>query len=151
MIRGLSFEIPQQITDTLWKILSAADISKYFWYCDQSQTEVWGTEGGNDFFSQEFYDGESFSKHIQLVHHIIFLKLQARFTPQHHQNIHSYDAFASSDCQLLMLVNDCVYVEIYIKDQSVIDAIFERAKLLGYSKIKYITSNNDVRTKMDVL
>lgn len=151
MIRGVSFEIPQKTTNTLWKILSAIDISKYFWYCVKNQTEVWNNVFNNDFFSKEYYDGDSFSKCIRFDHYIVFLKLQAHSFPHFFHNIHSYDEFFKSDCQFIILAYDCEFVEIYIKDRIAADSIFKRAKLLGYNNVHYITASNDVRIKMDVL
>ena len=73
MKRGVSFEIPQQTADTLWQILSAIDIYKYFWVVIEDQTEVWDSRYENDFFRQRCYTGKNFAKCIQQDHHIVFL------------------------------------------------------------------------------
>lgn len=151
MVRGLSFIIPQNITNTLWQILNSIDVSKYSWYCVNNQTEVWDDVLGNDFFHKEYYSGDEFLKQIQKKQRIIFLKLQAHSSSHSIQNIHSYNEFVESDCELILLVNDCEYVEIYIKEHLNVDLIYKQIKRLGYNDVNYITEHNDNRKKMDVL
>jgi len=149
--RGVSFEIPQQTADTLWQILSAIDIYKYFWVVIEDQTEVWDSRYENDFFRQRCYTGKNFAKCIQQDHHIVFLKLQAYLLPHAFQNVLSYEEFMAGDCQFVMLIYDCENVEVYIKDRAVLDSVFNRANALGYYNVNFITDLNDTRTKMNVL
>ena len=151
MTRGVSFDIPQITGNSLWQILNCLDVEKYCWYNIDSQNEVWESPHGELFFKKEFYDGEEFLKCIALDHYIIFLKLQAYFDNSNFFDIHTYEEFQKSDCQLLLLINDCEYVEIYAKDQAVIEAIYENALKNNFTKVKYTTESNDGRTKMDVL
>lgn len=151
MKRGVSFEIPQKATDSLWEILRVVDIYKYFWYVIEDQTEVWDSSYENDFFRQRCYAGKNFAKCIQQDHHIIFLKLQAYLLPHAFQNVLSCEEFMAGDCQLVMLIHDCENVEVYIKDRSVLDSVFNRANALGYYNVNFITDLNDTRTKMNVL
>ncbi len=151
MVRGISFEIPQKATDSLWKILSAIDVSKYFWYVIENQTEAWNSSYENDFFGQRCYDGQDFIKCIQQDQHIVFLKIEAYLSPQTFQNIPSYRAFMKSDCQFVLLIYDCKYVELYIKDYAILNSVFNRVKSLGYYNANFITDLNDNRTEMNVL
>ncbi|MGO5549103.1 DUF2691 family protein [Wansuia hejianensis] len=151
MIRGVSFNIPQLKSNTLWKIFSAIDINKYYWYIIQSQTEVWDNLLENDFFKQECYPGEEFSTCIQSNHYIVFLKLQAYSTFTNMRNMCEYNDYIKSDCQLILLVHDCEYVELYSKDQYTINLIYQRAAANGYKEIEYIMDNNDGRKVLDIL
>lgn len=151
MIRGISFEIPQITTDTLYKIFSTIDISKYCWYNIKNQTEVWDESLKKDFFCKEYYSSQDFLKCIQSNYYIVFLKLQAYSLSHNFKNICSYNDFIDSDCQLILLINDCEYVEIYSKDQNVLSAIFQAAINSNYNNIRYITDTNDGRTKMNIL
>lgn len=151
MIVGVSFEIPQETTNVLWKILSSIDISKYFWCCDRTQTEVWDKTFQNDFFNQEYYTGDQFSQYVQNDHRIVFLKIQAHFSLGNFQNIHLYNEFVNSDCQILVLIYDCENVEIYMKNPMELLAIFENAKANDYQNVAVITDSNITREKMDIM
>lgn len=150
MVRGVSFKaIPSSYM--LYQILKCISIEKYYWYNIDSQSEVWDKSRGTTFFEKEIYDGKSFFKRINVDHFIIFLKLQAYFTNSSFVDIHNYEEFKRSDCQLILLIYDCQYVEIYAKNQTVSKEILENALTNHYTEIQYITDSNDGRTKMDVL
>jgi len=155
MNRGVSFRIPQVVGDVLWQILKCINVENYCWYNLISQNEAWSYENnskGNAFFLEsDYYDGKSFWQNIHTKYYIIFLKLQAYFENGVFFDIHTYADFLRSDCQLLLLIYDCEYVEIYAKSEKTIKAIFENAIANNYVEIKYITESNDGRTGMDVL
>lgn len=151
MIRGISFQIPQMTTNTLWEFLRDIDIKRYFWYIISDQSEVWDEFHKKDFFDRDLYNGFDFFNLIQTNHYIIFLKLQMFLELCNFKNLHTYDDFINNDCKLILLVYDCEYVEIYSKNIATIDAIYQRAKANGYNNIEYITDMNDGRTKMDIL
>lgn len=65
------------------------------------------------------------------------------------EKISNYQDFLNSNCELALFIYDSVYVEIYCKDESVIEKI--RSKLSGmYDNIEYITDSNDSRTQFSV-
>lgn len=150
MIRGVSFEIPQKATNTLWNIFQTVNIEQFYWYVVQAQTEVWDKPVGNDFFTQEVYFGDEFSKRIQEDHFIVFLKLQAYSHLEKFKNITTYKTFEQSDCQVLVLIYDCSFVEVYTKEQIVTETIYWNAVRMDYKNPAYITDQNDSRTKMDI-
>ena len=152
MIRGVSFEV-STIQNVLYKILNCIKPEKYCWYNIESQYEDWSSTEETYFLEEDYYDGESFSRQIfleHLEHFIIFIKLQAYFENSEFQDIHTYDEFKNSDCQLLLLIYDCYYVNIYAKDESVISDLYENAIMNEFEEVKYITDSSDERTKMDV-
>lgn len=151
MIRGVSFQIPQITTNVLWRILNKVDISKYSWYNVSNQSEIWDEHLEYDFFDKNHYSGNDFLKHIKFNHYIIFLKLQAYLDNYEFNDIHTYDEFYKSDCQMLILISDCEFVEIYSKNENEIKAIFKNAISNLYKNIQYITDANDMRTVMDIL
>ena len=151
MIRGLRFQIPQSTTNTLWKILKGTDISSYNWYNIEEQNEVWTAPGGKDFFDSAFYPGEVFQEQIKLEHFIAFLKLQAYKKGAAFSAIHTFDEFLKSDCQVLLLIFDCEFAEIYVQDSACAEIIYQNAKSEHFENLAYITEDNDDRTVMDVI
>jgi hypothetical protein len=153
LIRGVSFEVPQAGKKLLRSILECVNVESYCWHSISSQNEVWDfhdSTNAGDFFTLGFYDGKSFSQRISLDHWIIFLKLQAYFEDGKFYHIHTYEEFQNSDCQLLLLIADCNYVDIYAKDQVVAKALYENALSNKFSKVEFITESNDGRTGMDL-
>ena len=151
MIRGVEFEIPQKTTDSLWKILNCIKIDAYHWKVVENQEEVWSENGDKEFFDIMEMNGKDFAKKIQLNHFIVFVKLQAYYSDGKFQDISTYNDFINGDCQLLLLVSDCEYVEIYCKDEEHSKVIYHHALLQNYKNVKYITDKNDSRITMNVL
>lgn len=151
MVRGVEFEILQKTTDTLWKILNCINIEIYKWYIIDDQEEVWNEEQNEDFFDVQDFCGKDFAKKIQANHYIVFLKLQAYFTDGIFSDVQTYDEFLKGHCQILVLVNDCEYVEIYCKDENISKAIYNHAISQKHKNVKYISNDNDHRTTMNVL
>ena len=77
MIRGLSFEISQGISNPLFNILTGIDAEKYSWFCVPNQEEVYATNSNLPFFEKADYNGREFADLIKRDCNIIFLKLQA--------------------------------------------------------------------------
>lgn len=154
MKRGISFIICQKEDHILWKILSSINIEKYNWFNIENQNESYLCEdelGEEPFLGNTIYNGHDFAKRIIKDHYIIFLKLEAYEGKTNSFNIHSYEEFQKSSCQLLLLINDCTFVEIYAKDQIIMDTIYKNAQKYGFTEVEYIYDNNDERKNMDVL
>ena len=149
MKRGISFKIPQEKTNILWKILGGIDIAKYWWYNIISQTEIWGVSDFEDFL-EDHYRGKDFAEHIQNEHFVLFVKLQAYASHSNFQNIPSFEEYIESDCQIVLLINDCEFVEIYAKDQTVVESLFFNAQRNGFKLIRYLTDETDTRTTLNV-
>ncbi|MCQ4114245.1 DUF2691 family protein [Ruminococcus sp. zg-921] len=149
-MRGISFKITNH-NNILYQILNCIDIKKYVWYNIENQNESWENTSKNDLFDSSYYDGENFLKCIQSNHFVVFLKLQAYFENCKFFDIHTYNDFIKSDCQLILLVYDCSSVEIYSKDVNDITAIYNNALKNNYLDINFITDNNDMRKTFDLL
>lgn len=151
MIRGISFKISQLTENILYQIFGNIDVNKYNWYNIEGQNEVWDRGMNKVLFDRKFYDGKDMSECIKIKHYIIFLKLQAYDEYGEYYDIHSYEEFKKSDCKMLLLINDCEFVEIYSKESEIIEIIYNNALINNFKNIQYITDYNDKRKKMDVL
>lgn len=154
MIRGISFIVEQGKNRVLCDILNNIDVSKYSWYNIKNQQEAWcETENGKQevFLQGLNYKGEDFKECITPKHYIVFLKLEAYLSETNNFDIHTYEEFKNSPCQILLLIYDCEFVEIYAKEKKVIERIYETAQRKKFTEIKYIMDNNDGRRIMDIL
>lgn len=152
MIRGVSFEINQSKNKKiLSQILQAIDVQAYNWYNVVEQNEVWANFQGEAILCEENYSGIDFVKIINSEHYIIFLKLQAYCEGLNCHNICTYEEFMKDDCQLLILISDSEYVEIYTKTIEMADGICNTAKQNDFANVEYITDDNDCRTELNIL
>jgi hypothetical protein len=151
MTRGVSFKVSQATTDTLWQILGGIDVEIFDWYNVESQNEVWTDIRGDVFFDTDYYSGKDFSLLIQKNHYIVFLKLQAYNSTHEFNEIHTYEEFLKSSCQLIVLIYDCEFVEIFAKNAMLIENLFENALRKKFLNVTQITDFNDSRTAMDIL
>lgn len=152
MIRGVFFIIPEiENRPVLSQILENIHVEKYRWYHIEEQSEVWKDYEGGEFFDKNYYEGNSFLQLIQSEHYVIFLKLQAYFDHNEFYDIHTYEDFQNSKCQILILIADSDIVDIYVKDPMIAKDIYQNAKANNFLDIRYITDSNDNRKKMDVL
>lgn len=151
-MRGVSFKVPLKKLDLLQSILNGIDLEALNWYVIKNQTEVWEYPNDSAYFENAYYNGDDFSSIIKSPHYIIFLKLQAYLRISNRfKDIHTYEDFLSSDCLLLLLIYDCEYVEIYLKDAKTVNRIIENAKEARFEEITIITDENDARTNLDIL
>jgi len=150
MIRGISFQVQQGVANTLWQIFQPLYVTRYQWYNNEDQYEVFPDGQNDDLFKTDLYSGQNFLERIQRKHFCLFLKLQAYDENGLYFDIKTYDEFLSSDCQILFLLYDCENIEIYIKDKRVTDLLYHHAKNRGFSNIQLINDENDRRIGMDV-
>lgn len=142
MIRGLRFENQNSYNSYLDKLLHGIDIRKYVWEIDEDQ--VFTKEGF--LFSEDSYTGDSFSELItQPSYLVFFINLQAYPIGIGYLDIETYDDFRKSSCEILIFVTDSIFVDIYAKDENIIETIKLNAERNNFTKIQYITDENDTR------
>lgn len=148
MARGVFFKLKDTSKTVLLDILSCIDVENYCWYNIESETQVWDKTYKNNLLASNYYNGATLLKQINLEHFAMFVKFQAYFKDGVFADIDIYDDFKNSDCQIMFLIHDCNFVEIYAKDKEVIDKFYNRALKLYCEKVEYITDENDSRTRM---
>lgn len=151
MIIGVTFEIQQALSDSLWQILKCIDVEKYCWYNIMSQNEVWKNYDGGESLQDYVYNGTEFKKEIMNIYYIVFLKFQAYFEGDYFYDIHTYNEFKNSDCQIILLISDCENVEVFVKDLLVAESIYKNAVDNDFSNVEYITETSNQRTEMKVI
>ena len=153
MRRGVSFEIPNEYGRFLRDVLAPIDINAFNWKIGEGESY----KAVNDRLDGVLFpDGKDVIAGIDLKttleikdYYVIFANLQA-YRSGEIAKIETYDEFMESDCELVLLVVDCSYVTIYCKNQETITSLQENAANNGFDDIKYITDENDARTRLSV-
>ena len=148
MIRGICFCVPNGCPKLFEKILHDIDIIKYTWENIENDNQVYRLNKNNDFlFTKPFYTGYEFKKLISSNNYYsIFVHLHAYFTNEL-LKIDSYYDFLNSKCQMIILLTDSIFVEVYCKDVTIIQTLKQNAKKNSFKDIRYITDKNDTRDK----
>ncbi|WP_268239413.1 DUF2691 family protein [Saccharibacillus endophyticus] len=88
--------------------------------------------------------------HREPKNYLIFQDLKSFPKTARPIEINTYSDFLTSECELSLLVIDSSYVTIYCKDIRVTHDIHTHAQVLNYRNVRYITDENDFRTKLTV-
>ncbi len=118
-------------------ILRNIDIRKYFWFLVQEDVI-------DDFFKSDRYQGIEFEDIINdETCYAIFLNLQAFPNQMDFTEIKNYEDFLKSKCELVLFINDNSYIDIYAKDNAMIEIVKKNAQENDFKNIRYITDEND--------
>ncbi|SEW32773.1 DUF2691 family protein [[Clostridium] fimetarium] len=152
-MRGISFKVNNGLDNYLYPILSNLDFNDLQWFIDEDEVYQYNTETkitGN-FFVEHILNGASLlTKIMNEPHYIIFLNLIG-FTDGYSPHvINNYNEYLSNiNCQIVVLVCDSIFVDIYCKSINDIELIKKSVVMMGCSDIKYITDENDIYKTFD--
>lgn len=143
MNRGISFCIKSPDATLLSKIFNGIDLSVYQWkiYCEQA----WDVLGGN-LFTNKNYTGNEVKNIINTPSGLIMLLSMYAFDGNPTHNIIDYNNFLNSNCIIALFIVDVYNIDIYCKEQFVLDILKNNANILGGMNIEFITDDNDLRT-----
>ncbi|MDP4120586.1 MAG: DUF2691 family protein [Bacillota bacterium] len=140
MIRGLTFKVPNKHGSILYDILQDIEVQKYTWKIDEEEIYI----KDESLFPNDIVDGIEFEKRIMYPsYYVIFVNLQAYAVYSDFNDINSYEDFTKSECEILILVTDSIFVDVYVKDIKIIERIKSNAIKNNFSEINYISEKND--------
>ena len=128
------------------------EINDYEWYIDEYEIiKEENEQCKNMHFSSHLKEDEF----LKLIHEpsclIISVNIQAYPSHKTKKHVVTYEDFQNSDCELMLLITDVKYVEVYAKSKSVIMNIIENAENCGCSEITIKTDKEDGRTRLSVM
>ncbi|MED1114622.1 DUF2691 family protein [Bacillus paramycoides] len=153
MKRGITVDIPGGYDNLLWKVLKPIDITAFDWKVGNEESYLIAGNGlGPELFSEdnEVMKGSELKKLLKdNIYYLIFVDLKAYPKGEVLGEIETYEEFKESMCEVVVLVADGDYIQIYAKDQEVIEMMYENALNQGLY-VEYITDENDGRTRLSV-
>ncbi|MGE7613306.1 DUF2691 family protein [Paenibacillus sp. NPDC101420] len=154
MNRGVQFEIPNEWGSHLGEVLEPFNISQFDWYIGGEEAYQDTGEGKIEpMFHGEIYGmkGQDLSETLKSrVYYIIFANFKAYLKGEIIKDVLTYEEFLNSQCQLVLLLVDSLYVTIYCKDEKIINDLYLNGVRKGYENVEYITDENDFRTSLSV-
>lgn len=153
MKRGISFEIPNEYGTLLGEVLNPIDTTAYSWRIGYGESYV---VVNNELDEELFSEDKKEIKGVELenllennIYYIISANLQA-YPKGECSYIDTYEEFIESQCELALLVVDSCYVTIYCKIEETIEILYKNAIEYGFEDVKFITEENDTRTRLSV-
>ena len=155
--RGIRFLVPNKYNNFISRVLNPIDIEKYNWNIDSD--EVYLVKDNNMLVDRLFNDpsvklfilpGKEFKKVIQHnMYYTIFGEFKAFPKDIEPLEIGTYEEFLSSKCEIVLLIADSCYYDIYCKDKKLIDILFKNAQKNDFKSLEYI-DETDARTRLYV-
>ena len=153
MIRGLFLLTQNKCGFILRDILKNININGLIW--EIGYAEVFSMSQNDDTqeanrFSKGVMTSEELMKQAQRPpeYYPLFGEFKAFTSKESITPIGTYSDFIDSDCQLIILIADAVYIDIYAKDKELLKQIKKNAQKLNCTEITDITDENDERHKM---
>lgn len=154
MIRGITFEIPNEYGHWLAKILKPIDCSNYHWFIGPGEGYKLVKKELVALFPDniEILDGELLLNYIgtDASQYIIHADLKAYPTGKKIKNLITFEDFLESDCQFVLLIVDSTYTTIYCKNSETLNNLYSNADELGVNSLAYLSDENDFRTRLGV-
>ncbi|WP_342572669.1 DUF2691 family protein [Paenibacillus sp. FSL R5-0749] len=154
MNRGIRFRIPNAYGCFLGEILKPIGVSNFDWFIGGEESYFIEDDTlGDDLFPDMIMgmNGEELQKIIDNnEYYLIFANLKAFPKGAKITDLITYEDYMLSDCQLVLLVVDSIYVTVYCKDTEKIEEIYNHINRQGFKSLEYVTDENDMRTTLSV-
>ena len=112
--------VPNKRSPVLYLITKNIDVKKFFWVLIAD--DVHKRSGG--YFLKDRYPGSEFERIIKDEDcYAVFIYLQAYRKEDEIVDIYNYEEFLKSKCELLLFIDDNIYIDIYAKDIKLIEKI----------------------------
>lgn len=141
---GWSFQIPNEYNHFLALILEGIPIENYYWKLNEDDIYITLNFTPQCLFHSDKIDGKQFKEKICLPsYYVCFAKLQAFSSDVHVHELFSFEEYVKSDCELIILVTDGEFVEIYSKDKGNLDKIRKNVLKNKFSSLRPILQYSD--------
>ncbi|TFB22904.1 DUF2691 family protein [Filobacillus milosensis] len=152
-MKALSFQIPNEYGNYLGEILKPINMSKYNWWFDDVESYLKKTE--NKFalpedivplFTEEINHMNSSNLQSYFednTYYLIFADIKAFPEGSEIKMIKTFGEFMESDCELSMLIIDQQYVEIFCKQEEMLQQLYQNAVEHNFENVRYINVEND--------
>ena len=144
-MRGIKFKIPDLEGSFISEILNGICVEQYVWKISEDQVYL---DMGKSLFLSGVLNGQDFRKTISYPsYYVVFANLQAYPTGSDFKELNTHGDFLKSGCEIAMFISDSIFVDIYAKDEKIINKIKYTAEQCDFKEINYITDENDRKTE----
>ncbi len=139
---GIRFEIPNDWGNHLKAIFGDVNTSGFNWLVTDEEIYL---KGFVELFNKKHYGNAEFEKIISDNEYYLISGNIAAFKSKKYKDIYSYQDFLHSDCEILMVIVDSVFIDLYVKDYNILQKINDNAYKNNFKNIKFICDITDKR------
>lgn len=151
MIRGLELRLHRSELNAVYRLFSNIAISNTDIYACEEEIII--NNQGNYYFPNKV-SGNQFLSIINRSNYnnLYTISINTQIYPANatKSDINTYEDFLNSDCEIIFLLYDVDYVEIYVKSEAHLLQFIKNADAIGCPSITIKTDLNDGRTRMSV-
>ena len=138
---GIRFEIPNDRGTFIKDIFNGIDIASYRW--NIMEEEILFSNGYS--LDDDYYTDEDMVEILDKEMYLISATFQLTKENVITSTIESYDEFVKSECEILFVVIDSSYVDLYAKNLEDIMIVKNNAIKNKYKNIEFIFNDNNPR------
>jgi len=147
-MRGIEFQNQEAYGKILDDLFRGIPFEKYDWY-------IYEDEIHGDSLCKELpqkVNGEQFQQAIRDSEYMVnFINVQVYPKGAKISKLEVYEDFVNSECEIVFLIADVYYMDIYVKDKELLSIFIENAKRCNSENIIIKTDDNDDRTALSVI
>lgn len=130
IMKGICFLINNEYDRYIYKILKGISSKENIWFVEE--TDVWKKDS-KPLFDKNVYSNNEFFDIIKEQYYVIFCNVKLYKHVSDISAIETVDDFLKCNCELILLVTDNVYVEVYSKCEEYLNIIKDNLANLGIS------------------
>lgn len=140
---GIRFEIPNSYDKFLGKILEGTFLDNTYWNIINSEVFK---EDGNNLFEKEINHSKDLKRIITSEdYYVVFITMQLYENNTKIANIKEYNDYLNSDCKLFMTIVDNGIVDIFSKEEKLLEIIKSNVKKYSFKSFNCINDPTEFR------
>ena len=138
---GLDIKVKNEYNNYLYKIFNGIRLSNYVWHINFNDFLYFKNEDRReDFFDTDVMNGEEFFKCISRdSYYMIFVDIKAYSVGNKAIKVETFDDFIRSNCKLVLLCTDSIFIEFYCKDRDILNAVYNNCMGEEFEEVLYKT------------
>lgn len=137
---GIRFEIPNEWNNYLSLIFNDVNDKSFNWFI--SDEEIYLADY-SDLFKESIYKNNTFKEVISNNKYYLISGNILAFKSSNFKDINTYEDFQNSDCEILVVVVDSYYVDVYVKNDKILEQIRNNAIDNKFKNIEYIIKGSN--------
>jgi hypothetical protein len=155
--RGVRFKLQEDRRIQLQEILRPIHIESYIWHLYNVEIYESINEKDNNVvgiweFEQPFIEsGEELRQRFEhSTHYAVFGEFIGFPHGKEVYEVNTYEEFVESKAEIVFLIVDSAFFDIYCKDLNLIESIYSHCLSSGFESVEYIDDEDDPRYKLSV-
>lgn len=137
---GIRFEIPNEWNNYLSLIFKDVNDKTFNWLI--SDEEIYLADY-SDLFKESIYKNDTFKEVITNDKYYLISGNILAFKSSNFKDINTYEDFQNSDCEILVVVVDSYYVDVYVKNDKILEQIRNNVINSKFKNIEYIIKGSN--------